>query len=85
MCPLEGICPIRTVLVQFAVLFLGFSLGSWLSTKGYTEPLTGDQANSLMRDLGMEKFVSLTCDRNSSFYQPETIPGWKIEPGTNFK
>lgn len=70
--------------IIFCIVFWSaFNLGTWLSTKGYAEPLTGDQTSSLMRELGMDQFVELTCGRNGSFYQPETSPGWKVEPGTS--
>lgn len=70
-------------IIMSSVWFLssGFNLQTWLSTKGYIEPLTWDQTYSLMRELGMDQFVELKCDRNETFYQPETLPGWKIEPG----
>lgn len=71
--------------VFFWFLLSGFSLGTWLSTNGYIEPLTWDQTYSLMREMGMDQFIELKCDRNGTFYQPETLPGWKIEPGTIFQ
>ncbi|XP_062579219.1 uncharacterized protein LOC134241150, partial [Saccostrea cucullata] len=72
------ILPKQLCSMELDYLNPGFDLSSWKTLHGFGSVLTHEQAQKLLRELGVEEYVGIGCSRNAAPYDPETHNGWNV-------